>query len=333
MRSRAQDAPGGRHARSDSKADHGPRDGHGAGRWGYFIPTRFAGRAPRPGTGAPYAAIEAILGDRKDRFQRVLDGLERFAAQFEAIGAQQPPAPRWRQGWFPRLDAAVAYAMVRDRAPARIVEVGSGHSTRFLARGVSRRGSGYPSQRHRSAPAGLPGGPRRRSRGGDGSRGGFDAVRGPRPRRLRDGGFQPRPGPGQRRGHDHQPRPADASNRRRRPFPRRLSARRLPWRMGLAGLQRTTGHSTPDPRARATRSCSRAVSSRRAWRTLSSARPRAAWRSFLGRWNRACGWKNGPVSARRGGTSRIPQPVAQAAEPSAVTTTRRAERSTGISSA
>ena len=108
----------------------------GAGRWGYFIPTRFAGRAPRPGTGAPYAAIEAILGDRKDRFQRVLDGLERFAPQFEAIGAQQPPAPRCRQGWFPRLDAAVAYAMVRDRAPARIVEVGSGHSTRFLARGV-----------------------------------------------------------------------------------------------------------------------------------------------------------------------------------------------------
>ena len=108
----------------------------GAGRWGYFIPTRFAGRAPRPGTGAPYAAIEAILGDRKDRFQRVLDGLERFAPQFEAIGAEPPPAPRWRQGWFPRLDAAVAYAMVRDRAPARIVEVGSGHSTRFLARGV-----------------------------------------------------------------------------------------------------------------------------------------------------------------------------------------------------
>ena len=108
----------------------------GAGRWGYFIPSRFAGRAPRPGTGAPYAAVEAILRDRQDRFQRVLDGLERFAPQFEAIGTEPPPAPRWRQGWFPRLDAAVTYAMVRDRAPARIVEVGSGHSTRFLAQGV-----------------------------------------------------------------------------------------------------------------------------------------------------------------------------------------------------
>lgn len=108
----------------------------GAGRWGYFIPSRFARRAPRPGTGSPYAAIEAILGDRKDRFGRVLDGLERFAPQFEAIGADPPPAPRWHQGWFPRLDAAVAYAMVRDRAPMRIVEVGSGHSTRFLARAV-----------------------------------------------------------------------------------------------------------------------------------------------------------------------------------------------------
>ncbi|MDP6602775.1 MAG: class I SAM-dependent methyltransferase [Rhodospirillales bacterium] len=112
----------------------------GFGRWGYFIPTRFAARAPRPGTGAPYDAIEAILRESKDQLLRVLDGLERFASEFEAIGSDPPPAPRWHQGWFPRLDAAVAYAMVRDRAPGRIVEVGSGHSTRFLARAVRDAG-------------------------------------------------------------------------------------------------------------------------------------------------------------------------------------------------
>ena len=49
-------------------------------------------------------------------------------------------APRWEQDWFPRLDAAVAYALVRRRRPARIVEVGSGHSTRFLARAVADEG-------------------------------------------------------------------------------------------------------------------------------------------------------------------------------------------------
>ena len=53
------------------------------------------------------------------------------------MGGEPPPAPRWAQDWFPRLDAAAAYAIVRATRPRRIVEVGSGHSTRFLARAVA----------------------------------------------------------------------------------------------------------------------------------------------------------------------------------------------------
>lgn len=67
----------------------------------------------------------------------LLDEIERLAPDLERIGAAPPPAPRWNQDWFPRLDAAAAYAMVRTLKPKRIVEVGSGHSTRFLARAVS----------------------------------------------------------------------------------------------------------------------------------------------------------------------------------------------------
>jgi hypothetical protein len=67
----------------------------------------------------------------------LLDLIEEYAAQLEAIGTAPPPAPRWNQDWFPRLDAAAAYAMVRSLRPRRIVEVGSGHSTRFLARAVA----------------------------------------------------------------------------------------------------------------------------------------------------------------------------------------------------
>jgi hypothetical protein len=63
--------------------------------------------------------------------------IESYAADLEAIGSEPPPAPRWNQDWFPRLDAAAAYAMVRGTRPRRIVEVGSGHSTRFLARAVA----------------------------------------------------------------------------------------------------------------------------------------------------------------------------------------------------
>ena len=68
---------------------------------------------------------------------KVLDWIEDFAAALEAIGPDRPPQPRWNQDWFPRLDAAAAYAIVRKTRPRRIVEVGSGHSTRFLARAVA----------------------------------------------------------------------------------------------------------------------------------------------------------------------------------------------------
>jgi predicted O-methyltransferase YrrM len=66
-----------------------------------------------------------------------LEKIEDFAGELEAIGKEAPPAPRWDQDWFPRLDAAAAYAMVRTCRPRRIVEVGSGHSTRFMARAVA----------------------------------------------------------------------------------------------------------------------------------------------------------------------------------------------------
>lgn len=43
-------------------------------------------------------------------------------------------------GLVPRLDAAVAYTLVRKLAPRLIVEVGSGHSTRFMARAIADGG-------------------------------------------------------------------------------------------------------------------------------------------------------------------------------------------------
>ena len=74
-------------------------------------------------------------------FFSVLEQIEGYGRDLEAIGAahsaHEPPAPRWDQDWFPRLDAAAAYAIVRRTRPRCIVEVGSGHSTRFLARAVA----------------------------------------------------------------------------------------------------------------------------------------------------------------------------------------------------
>ena len=100
---------------------------------GFFIPYRYAASARR----ASSTVAEKILHRAGGRFLTLLCEIDGFASELERIGNEPPPAPRWTQDWFPRLDAAAAYAIVRGRRPERIVEVGSGHSTRFLARAVA----------------------------------------------------------------------------------------------------------------------------------------------------------------------------------------------------
>jgi hypothetical protein len=106
----------------------------GLARRGVFVPHRHADQWPAPGGGASYAAVERRMRAAEPAFRAHLQAIERFAGELLALGQESRPAPRWRQDWFPRLDAAAAYAMLRTRAPARLVEVGAGHSTRFYAR-------------------------------------------------------------------------------------------------------------------------------------------------------------------------------------------------------
>lgn len=107
----------------------------GGPRRGVFIPYRYAGGLPQAGRCDAYPVAGAVLRAQEAAFAEVLDRIDGFSAELSAIGADsEPPAPRWNQSWFPRLDAAAAYALVRSRAPRRILEIGSGHSTRVLAR-------------------------------------------------------------------------------------------------------------------------------------------------------------------------------------------------------
>ena len=73
-----------------------------------------------------------------------------YADEFRAIGDAPPPEPRWDQDWFPRLDAAALYVFVREARPRGIVEIGSGHSTRFMARAVRDGGLADDDHRDRS---------------------------------------------------------------------------------------------------------------------------------------------------------------------------------------
>ena len=113
----------------------------GIRRQGFFIPYRYADQLPAPGRLPPYAAMAARLARCSPAMTQVLDWINGYAADLAAIGGQPPPAPRWDQDWFPRLDGAAAYALARQAPPRRIVEVGSGHSTRFLARALADAGA------------------------------------------------------------------------------------------------------------------------------------------------------------------------------------------------
>jgi hypothetical protein len=141
----------------------------GLRRRGWFIPYRYADSLPEAGTLPPYAAIARLFADCAPAFDEMLAACTAYEAALTAIARREPPASiawpgppaRFDQAWFPTLDAAVAYVMVRTRKPARIVEVGSGHSTRFLARAAIDAGHDVAITAIDPAPradiAGLPG--------------------------------------------------------------------------------------------------------------------------------------------------------------------------------
>jgi hypothetical protein len=112
----------------------------GARPGGFFIPYARAGHVPAAGSRAAYGAVERVLAAHEDVFRATLARVEDLAVDLAAIGGAPPPQPRWDQDWFPTLDAAVGYAMVRAARPRRLVEVGAGHSTRFYARAVADGG-------------------------------------------------------------------------------------------------------------------------------------------------------------------------------------------------
>jgi hypothetical protein len=97
---------------------------------GFFIPYRHAASC-RP---AGYPALEPLFAAAEPRMRAVMDDIAALSDDLARV-AERGPA-RFDQGWFPRLDAAAAYAIVRRARPRRIVEIGSGHSTRFLAAAV-----------------------------------------------------------------------------------------------------------------------------------------------------------------------------------------------------
>jgi predicted O-methyltransferase YrrM len=98
---------------------------------GFFIPYRHADEV-RP---CAYPALEPLFAASLPDMLRWLSRIEGLDERLRGLSGP-PPQPRWEQDWFPRLDGAALYAIVRTGRPRRILEIGSGHSTRFIVQAV-----------------------------------------------------------------------------------------------------------------------------------------------------------------------------------------------------
>jgi predicted O-methyltransferase YrrM len=106
----------------------------GLDRKGFFIPYARAKSVVAPGryeaAVKAYAAAEPVMAAAIDTLEGLGEDLRRIEGDAPA------PQPRWNQDWFCGLDAAMLYTLIRARAPQRVIEIGSGHSTRFACRAI-----------------------------------------------------------------------------------------------------------------------------------------------------------------------------------------------------
>lgn len=99
---------------------------------GFFIQYEFA-RTVRP-VCEPYPEVEALFA--RSPYDDFLNDMASHVAEFQSFGSR-PHDPVWNRGMFPPLDGAAAFAAVRRFKPRRILEVGSGDSTFYLARAAA----------------------------------------------------------------------------------------------------------------------------------------------------------------------------------------------------
>ncbi len=99
------------------------------------VPRYPAGQSPHP-------LLWRWFDDGRGRCVEALQAMGKFRSTFEAIPNQPADdlSPYWQQKWFSALDAMALYTFVAERRPARIVEVGSGNSTKFAARAIRDHG-------------------------------------------------------------------------------------------------------------------------------------------------------------------------------------------------
>lgn len=82
-------------------------------------------------------ALTALLQAGKDGYLDFLGRLCGLDGHLRTISVTpNGEEPHWENWWLPGLDAAVLYGLVATAAPRTYMEIGSGHSTRFVRRAI-----------------------------------------------------------------------------------------------------------------------------------------------------------------------------------------------------
>ncbi len=67
-----------------------------------------------------------------------LDKWAQYSNEWDFQSSKEPYAFHLNNGFFETVDAEVAYSLLRERKPKRVIEVGSGNSTRLMATALRR---------------------------------------------------------------------------------------------------------------------------------------------------------------------------------------------------
>ena len=118
----------------------------GWGRWSHVVADYYPVHPkPRWGHGRPaHPGIEAALERWRPNYEQALSDVARYRDLYHSVPYAQPEGrpqdPYWDNYWFTGLDACALMGLLRHRAPARYLEIGSGHSTMFARYAIDSGG-------------------------------------------------------------------------------------------------------------------------------------------------------------------------------------------------
>lgn len=111
--------------------------------FGFFVPYSYKEKIRTPDENDSISWIEQKLLKEEEKYLGLIEDSQHYKDQFRSFETADPSnvnTPRFNQSWFPGADGAMAYTLVRKLKPSKVIEVGSGHSTRWLRKAAQDEG-------------------------------------------------------------------------------------------------------------------------------------------------------------------------------------------------